>query len=171
MLQFEIQIWMFRWDSSRNFLLLLEGNKIYSCPLINCIMLLWDHYAKSSLKENSRIYNGFKYCNPFFVALVPPEKNPTPREAGQQHGAGQGYGWKGRKVQDTHCERVTQLIGQHTWHITSNSQITMMSWRDTSRTLKDEDSTRQQPIQLSLFFILQSTISSTGDHPLKSILR
>lgn len=163
MLQFEIQIWTFRQDSCWNFLLLLEGNKIYSSPLTKCIVLFRDHYAKSSLKENSRIYNGFKYCNLFSVTVVPPEKNPTPREAGQQHGAGQGYGWKAEKCRiTTYHEWVTQLSGQHTWHIMSNSQITMIQWRDTSRTLKDKDSMRQWPIQLSLLFILQSTISSTG---------
>lgn len=40
-------------------------------------MLFRARYTKSSLKENSRIYNCFKYFNLFFVSVAPPEKkNP-----------------------------------------------------------------------------------------------
>lgn len=65
-------------------------------------MLFRARYTKSSLKENSRIYNCFKYFNLFFVSVTPPEKKSTPTEEG-------GVEW----VKVT-AEKAEQVQGNYT---------------------------------------------------------
>lgn len=139
-------------------------------------MLFRGHHTKSSLKENSRIYNCFKYCNLFSVSVLPPEKKIHIYRR-------RSTAWNGSRLRlkrqkkcriTTHWERVTQLSGQHTRRIMGNGRLQwynegmpLVPWK--TRTAQDNDPSNY----LYSYFIPHPSVNylKHGKHPLKSILR
>lgn len=140
-------------------------------------MLFRGHHTKSSLKENSRIYNCFKYCNLFSVSVLPPEKKKIHiyrRRSTARSGSRLRLKRQKKCRITTHWERVTQLGGQHTWRIMSNGRLQwynegmpLIPWK--TRTAQDNDPSNY----LYSYFIPHPSVNylKHGKHPLKSILR
>lgn len=153
-------IYLFRWKAIK-----------YVLTLSSTISL---HVIQRPLKENSRIYNCFKYCNLFFVSVTPPEKkNHAYRRRSTAWSGSRLWLKRQKKCRiTTRWERVTQLSGQHTWHVMSNGRLRynegmpLIPWK--TRTAQDNDPSNY----LCSYFIPHPSVNylKNGKHPPKSIL-